>query len=459
VLLAVALMSACATSPPQLEPIMPAPRHWNAPLPHGGDAEAVREWWSRFDDPLLPELVQAAEATSPTLAQAVARIRQARAAVVQARAAGLPVVSGIASVQRSKSLQFGTQTTGTAGVDASWESDLFGGVRHSTAAAAARAEASSLQWHDARVTLAAEVGQSYARLRACEALAAVYEQEAQSQARTAELTRERIRVGFEAPASGSLADAGAADSASRWSAQRAECAVALQGLVLLTGLPTDALASRLQSRTAQIPQPPRLRVDEVPAQVLTQRPDVAAAQRILAAAASDISAAEAQRFPVLSLAGSVALAAARAVSLAVDSLTWSLGPAFSVPLVDGGRRAAAVDAARGRYDEARAGFEQSARAAVREVEEALIRLDSARNREADAERAARGYREYFAAAESRWQVGSGNLLDMEEARRLALAADAGLIAVQSERVTAWISLYKAVGGGWEMGLAGPASTR
>lgn len=454
-----ALMSACATAPPQLEPIMPAPRHWNAPLPHGGDAEAVREWWSHFDDPLLPELVQAAEASSPTLAEAVARIRQARAALVETRAAGLPVVNGSASAQRSKSLQLGNQTTGAVGVDASWETDLFGAVRHSTAAAAARAEASSLQWHDARVSLAAEVGQSYAGLRACEALAAVYEQEAQSQGRTAELTRERVRVGFEAPASGSLADAGAADSASRWSAQRGECAVALQGLVMLTGVSTDALANLLQSRTAQLPQPSQLRVDEVPAQVLTQRPDIAAAQRMLTAAASEISAAEAQRLPVFGLAGSVALAAARAGGFAIDTLTWSLGATVAVPLVDGGRRAAAVDAARGRYDEARARFEQTARAAVREVEEALIRLDSARNREADAERAARGYREYFAAAESRWQVGSGNLLDMEEARRLALAAEAGLIGVQRERVSAWISLYKAVGGGWEMGLAGPASTR
>jgi outer membrane protein TolC len=107
-----------------------------------------------------------------------------------------------------------------------------------------------------------------------------------------------------------------------------------------------------------------------------------------------------------------------------------------------------VDAAEARYMEARARYEQRARVAVREVEEALVRLDAATRREADAQKAALGFREYFDAAQARWDVGAGSLLDLEEARRNALTAAAALVTVQRERVTAWVNLYKAVGGGW-----------
>ena len=112
-----------------------------------------------------------------------------------------------------------------------------------------------------------------------------------------------------------------------------------------------------------------------------------------------------------------------------------------------------------RYDEARAVYEQQARNAVREVEEALLRLEAARQREADAQRAASGYRDYFAAAEQRWRVGAGSLIEMEDARRFALNAQAALIAVQRERVAAWITLYKATGGGWDAQAADPVASR
>jgi outer membrane protein, multidrug efflux system len=134
------------------------------------------------------------------------------------------------------------------------------------------------------------------------------------------------------------------------------------------------------------------------------------------------------------------------------STPWSIGPSLSLPIFDAGRRSAAVDAAQARYAEARSRYEQRARDAVREVEEALVRLDAAQRREADASTAAQGFATFLEAQRKRTDAGAGSLLDLEEARRTALNAQSSLIAVQAERVSAWITLYRAVGGGWSVDL-------
>lgn len=458
-----ALLAGCASGPPAPSAPERLPAEWAGPLPHGGDPRALGDWWMRLGDEALPALVAQAQADSPTLAQAAARIAQARAAARASRAGLWPSLDLGLGLQRERApgLVPGggeiTSTTGRAGVDAAWELDLFGARRASVNAAQARVEAGALQWHEARISLAAEVAQALVSLRACEALAGVLSQEAQSQGRIAELTRQKVRVGFESPSNGALAEAGAADSASRLVAQQAECEVLRQSLVLLTGLPHPALVARLAGGTARLPQPAAFEVRSVPAEVLAQRPDVGAAQRAVAAAAAEVGSAQAQQWPALRLAGSIAALVTEVAGVRTHASTWSIGPALGVPLFDGGLRAANLEAARGRYDEARAQFEQQARLAVREVEEALVRLDAATRRGADAERAASGYREFFRAAEQRWQVGAGSLIEMEDARRLALNAEAALVGVQRERVAAWIALYKAVGGGWDGHAAGPAA--
>lgn len=456
VCLAVAL-TACGTQAPRPEP--PAvPPQWQAPLPHGGDAHALRDWWARFDDPALAELVDAAQRSNPTLEQARARVLEARAGLAQARSLAWPSLDGRAGVTRGRSEvppPALTSTTLQAGLDTAWEIDLFGSVRHGLAAAQARADAAGLAWHDARVSLAAETAQAYVGLRACESVLAFLTQEAQSQARSAELTRAKVQAGFDAPAVGALADASAADTANRRAAQRVDCEVTVKALVQLTGLDEPALRMRLQDAAARLPQPAAVAMPAVPAAALSQRPDLAAAERELAAAAADVGFADAQRYPRLSLSGSIGFVRLRSAGFETDGPSWSFGPLLSVPLFDGGRRAAQVDAARARFTAARAAYEARARQAVREVEEALVRLDAAAGREADAQRAAQGFRAHFAATEDRWRVGAGSVIEMEDARRLWLAAQAGLVAVQRERVAAWIALYRAVGGGWTTEDTGP----
>lgn len=444
------LLGACTTARLPATATEAVPERWQATLPHRGDAQATADWWSRFDDPLLADLQREAQARNPTLAQALARLAEARAGVRSADAARWPRVDALGQATRSSgpSSGFVPGTQASLGVDAAWEVDLFGATRAQLAAAQARSEQAALGWHDARVSLAADVAGTYVGYRACEAQLQVLEQDAASQRQSAELTREKVRVGFEAPANGALADGAAADAANRAIAQRADCDVLVKGLVVLTGQAEAALRTRLAPASARLPRPADFGVATLPAQLLQQRPDVAAAERALVAAAADVGVAEAARYPRLTFNGNLAAAALRSGGQTLDGTAWGFGPTLVLPLFDAGARAAREDAARARYDEARAALDAQVRRAVAEVEEALVRLDAATRREGEAERAAQGFRDYFAAAEQRWRIGAGSLIDREEARRTALAAHSALINVQRERVAAWITLYRALGGGW-----------
>lgn len=448
------LVSGCALSPPGPAPAPPLPETWNAPRPalaHDGSPASLAQWWARFDDPLLSQLIDAAQKNNGDLAQAAARIAQARANARISIAGFAPSLNANASATRARSavpLPTATTTTTAHGTDALWEIDLFGYTRHSLRAARARAAGAEATWHDLRVSLAAEVATTYVDYRACQQLANLYAEDASSQRRSAELTQVKVKAGFESSANGALADASAADAASRSVAQRAECELLIKAMVALTTLSEAALRAQLEARAAQLPQPPAFAIESVPARWLMQRPDLAALEREVAAVSGDVGAAQADRYPRVSLSGSISAVTARSEGNRVDGRNWSFGPALSLPLFDAGRRAATVDVAQARYAEARARYEQRARVAVREVEEALVRLDAANQREADAQNAARGYRQFFDAEQGRWRVGAGSLLDLEQARRNALSAAAGLVSVQRERVAAWIALYKAVGGDW-----------
>jgi NodT family efflux transporter outer membrane factor (OMF) lipoprotein len=446
------LLGACSTPPPASPAHDLQPVQWMAPLPHEGSAAELAAWWAQFDDPLLSQLIDIAEHANPTLALATGRIAEARASVGLARSQLWPAVDAKLGLARSNSEVppvTGTQTTSSASLDAAWEIDLFGAARYNLAAAQARAETAETQWHDARVSLAAEVAQTYVGLRACEAVSAVFEQDADSLRETAGLVQQKVEAGFDAPANLALARASAAEAANRVVAQRADCDVAVKQLVALTAQPEADLRQRLAERRSQLPRPAGFAVETVPARLLAQRPDVAAAERNVAAASADVGTAQADRYPRLALTGSIGFSSLRFGGQSFDGQAWSIGPALSLPVFDAGRRRSAVEAAEARYDQAVAAYRQRVLVAVQEVEESLGRLDAAGRREADAALAASGYAEYFAAAQTQWEVGTGSLLDLELARRSALAASASLVQVQRERVAAWVALYKAVGGAWQ----------
>jgi NodT family efflux transporter outer membrane factor (OMF) lipoprotein len=453
------LVAACAMPRLPATPNDTPADRWQAALPHGGDTKALANWWQSFDDPLVAELVGDAQATSPTLAQALARLTEARAAARVAGAARWPSLDVVGQGTRvsGPSTVFIAATQASGGVDATWEIDLFGSTSAQVAAAQARSEQTAFGWHDARTSLAADVAQAYVALRACEAQLQVAEQDAASQRQSAQLTREKVRVGFESPANGALADGAAADATNRAIAQRADCDVLVKGLVVLTGVDEGVLRTRLTTGTARLPQPGSFEVGTLPAQLLQRRPDVAAAERALVAAAADVGVAEAARYPRLTLSGNLAAATLRSGGVTLDGTAWGFGPTLVLPLFDAGARASREQAALARYDAARAALDERLRRAVADVEEALVRLDAATRREGEAQRAAKGFRDYFASAEQSWRIGAGSLIDREDARRTALAAQNALIAVQRERVAAWITLYRALGGGWTTTDPAPAT--
>jgi NodT family efflux transporter outer membrane factor (OMF) lipoprotein len=443
-------LAGCAVPGPSTLAAVDPPPHWYAPLPHNGALTDLRAWWRQFNDPVLVELIESAQTASPTVASAASRIRQARAARIAAGAALLPTLDAVGSAARGNSQPPAPlASTAQAGLQTAWEIDLFGANRAAAGAAQARLEAARAGWHEARVSVAAETANSYVSLRTCEQQVVVAENDTRSRAETSRLTELSAQAGFTAPAIAALARASAAEGAARATQQRAQCDLERKALVALTALPEPQLRQKLALPWTEPSQAGALAVAAVPAQVLAQRPDVYQAQREVAAASADVGSAQAQRFPRLSLSGSIAAGVVRTGGVTTDLQTWSIGPlAVTLPIFDGGRRAANVDAAQARYEEAAALYAARVRQAVREVEEALVNLESARLRTEDARVAFEGYRASFAATEARHRSGLASLVELEDARRTALAAETAWVALRRERVAAWIALYRAMGGGW-----------
>ncbi len=423
---------------------------WQAPLPHHGQLTDLSRWWQDLGDPLLVDLITAAQQASPTLAGARARVSQSRAVLRQAQARLGPTLDGTASASRGVT-QPVTPVASTlqAGVVASWEIDLFGANHMANDAAQARLDGAQAAWHDARVLVAAEVANRYFSQRACTQQTRIARADALSRQETARLSALSQQAGFTASATAALARASAADAQGRATRQQTLCTLDVKALVALTGLDEPALVRRLDGASAGLAAKTSLNVASVPAETLAQRPDLFAAQRDVLAASAETGAAQAQRYPQLRLSGSIGGLHYRASGADDGMATWSLGPvALSVPLFDGGQRAAAVTAAQARYDEALAIYQGKVRQAVRETEEALVALQSTAARADDAQTAEAGYRDWFLATEARYKGGLASLVELEDARRTRLVSANTTVGLQLERIQAWIALYRAVGGGW-----------
>ncbi|WP_236674872.1 efflux transporter outer membrane subunit [Piscinibacter sp. HJYY11] len=450
--IATATLCGCATSPrPEPESLSKAvPPQWHAPLPHGGNVAELGRWWASFDDPLLLRLIEQGQRVSATLAQAGARIADARAARVAGSASLLPALDASLNASRGiPSLGLPIATTASLGVQAGWEVDLFGANRAGAKAAQARLDASEAAWHVARVSLAAEVASAYIGLRACEAQQAQLELDVRSREETSRLTALAADAGFQAPAAADLARASAANGSAALTQQRAQCELFVKSLVALAALDEEALRQELAGSTARLPQPRALRVAEVPAEALAQRPDITAAAWDVVAASADADHARARRWPRITLSGSIGPVRQRVDGVSTDGTVWSIGPvAVTLPLFDAGARRANADAARARHDAARVAYAASLRAAVREVEAALVNLHSANVRGDDTRAAAIGFERSYQATEARFRGGLASLFELEDARRSLVAARSAQIEQQREAVAAWVETYRALGGGW-----------
>ncbi|AXS40086.1 efflux transporter outer membrane subunit [Breoghania sp. L-A4] len=423
---------------------------WHATLPHDGQTSDLVSWWSTFNDSSLTALIDDAQTENPSLDSSIADIDKARATLASAKAGLFPGLDGSASLTRSgtdgdSDNRVSVSTTTSGGLDASWEIDFFGKNRKNSEAARLRVHEQIANWHDARASLAAEVADYYVQYRACRQLENAYSAELRSQKETIRATEKAAESGLISSADLALARASAASSSSTLTGQRAECEVLIKSLTQVTGDDEPRVRQLLAKGKRGIPAPKNLKIAHVPADVLRQRPDVNALELELAAAVADIGAAKADLYPSLSLGGSITLSSS---SLTGQSTPWSFGPALSIPVFDGGSRRAAVKSAIADYDTAVANYKSGVLNAVSEVETALVRVESTRKRIGDALIAARNYRAYFNSVDTNWRAGGVSLLDREDARRTAQAAEITLIGIRRDAVRYWIALYKALGGGW-----------
>jgi NodT family efflux transporter outer membrane factor (OMF) lipoprotein len=331
----------------------------------------------------------------------------------------------------------------------SWELDLFGANRAGVRAAQAMLESSQARWHDARILVAAEIATTYTELRVCEALIDQSEREVQSYEQTTQMVELLAKAGFETHAAADQARANAAQGRSRWLEQRASCDLLIKSLVALTDQDEGLLRRDLLANHARLPQPAEIAVATVPAEALAQRPDIFAVARDVEMASAEAAQAEAQRWPRITLSGSIGSSRMTTGGVTTDGNTWSVGPvAVTMPLFDGGARKENANAAHARYQASTVIYTARLREAVREVESALVSLESAANRDGHVLTAARGFASAYTAVNERYKNGAASLFELEEIRRSMIAADRAVVSLHRDRIVAWIDLYRAVGGGW-----------
>jgi multidrug efflux system outer membrane protein len=447
------VLAACASATPtgfSGDTAAQVATQWHAPLPHGGRFEYLKQWWSQFDDPLIPHLIEKAQQASPTLAQAAANMADARASRMTSGAALLPSLGVSASAARGRpELAAPAAKVSSLGLEAAWELDLFGAHRAGLAAAEARFASAQANWHDARISVAAEVARNYVELRACEAHVQQARIDVASRAQTSRLTGLAAAGGIRSPATADLARASAAQGDVALEERKAQCDLLVKALVALTAQDEPDLRRDLSEKAAQLPQPVEFSVKSVPAELLAQRPDIHAAARDVVAASAAATQASAQRRPRISMTGSIGATRVFSLGVSTDGTVWSLGPiSITFPLFDGGTRRANAQAASVRFKSATTVYAARLRTAIQEVEGALVTLESTAQRSESARVASDGFERSYRATAASYDAGASSLFDLEDARRSLIAAQSTSIALHRERLLAWISLYRSMGGGW-----------
>jgi NodT family efflux transporter outer membrane factor (OMF) lipoprotein len=404
---------------------------------------------------------------------------------IAARAAGLPSVNASAQashIEFSRNAGFsslarafsggsdgtGTGTTGgvalpgsgittfATGFDASWEVDLFGGVRRSREAAAARTEAAEWTRADAAVTLAAEVAQAYFALRLDQAQVRVIEDEIARQRRGLDIAGHVAQVGL-VPAVDVTRQRGQLTATeARLEPVRADEAVRVHALALLLGEAPEGLGSELAASAVEPVAVPVVPAG-LPSDLLRRRPDVRAAERRLAAANADIGVAVADLYPRFSLTGVAQLISTGLASLIErDSLQLVGTGGATLPIVDFGRRKAQVELRREDREQAYLMYQATVLGALRDVEDALARIDAERRRHAALGRAVADAEASAKSVEAQYRTGFVAQDSLLNAEVTVLSAREQLAASDAQLRQMAATLFKAMGGGWSAEMALPA---
>lgn len=457
-----ALLAGCAVGPDFRAPELPAAgaqfaRAEPSVVPQQASPETGFDaaFWRQFQDAQLTQLVEQALRANQELRGALARLDAAQALLRESRLDQLPTltVSGQALQQRRSESQAPSgprsQRSYSAGINASWELDLFGRVRRSIEAGSADLRASAADLAALQVAVAAQVAASYADLRGWQQRLHLAEANAANQQDTLRLVQLRLAHGSGTEFDLARAQAQLETTRSRIPALQARIAVAQHRLAVLTGQVPEALIAALDAPAA-LPQLPETIAPGTPAELLRRRPDVAAAEARLHAASARVGVATAELFPRLSLGGllgSSALGAGALFEAGSASHSVFLGVDWS--FLDVGRVRARIAASEAGAQAALAHYQQSVLLALEDTENALVGLARTRTEDAHLAQAAEQRARAEQLAQRRYRLGSVGLYEVLDAQRDLYAAQDAAADSRARGLRAAVALYQALAGGWE----------
>lgn len=454
------LLAACATPQPRSQAVQALPPGFYAAAPDGLPAT---EWWHRrLSDPALARLVEAALANSPDLAAAAARIDQARAGLKASEAERMPLLTGSAGAtyNRSSANEFGFEAVGgsaggpridrerilyRAGIEGSWDSDLFGRLRSDERAARARLDAAGLDSAAVRLTLVTDVARNLVAARAALARETIARETVATARLGLDLATRRARSGLVAGIDRTRAETLLAEAAAALPPIQAEQAARVAALAALTGL----APAEIRPLVVQSAETPRFETPAagVPSDLLLRRPDIAAALARVASADAATASAIAARYPRLSITGAIGLVAAALGDIfSVDALSASAGPGLVGPILDFGRNRARADQARAQAREAVAAYRGTVLRAFSEVETHLAAVDARERQRAALLRQLAAARETAEIARKQYRSGLTDYLGVLDSERSVNRAQDQLAAAEAEAADAQLALYRSIGG-------------
>jgi NodT family efflux transporter outer membrane factor (OMF) lipoprotein len=457
VLVALSLAGCATVGQDYILPEVSATEQWSADLKGGltdvsMDPQVLASWWTTFNDPTLTSLIERAIKSNLDLKEARARIREARARRGISRADRFPTadVTGSASSRRS------SEDTGSgerrelyaAGFDASWELDLFGGIRRSIEAAQADLEASQEHFRDVLVSLLAEVALNYVEARTFQRRLAVAEANIEAQTETYEITVFRFEAGLTTALDVEQAKYNLENTRSQIPTLRSSLEEAKNRLAVLLGTHPGAVDADLSERKP-IPVTPLEIAVGVPAEVLRRRPDVRRAERKLAAQTARVGVATAELYPKLSLLGSIGLEALSLGNLfSASNRVDSIGPRFSWTIFDAGAIRKNIEVQNALQEQALMQYESTILTALEDVENALVAYAEEQLRRQSLVEATQAAQRAVDLALNQYSSGLIDFRDVLEAQRSLLSFQDRLADSGGTVTSNLISLYKALGGGW-----------
>jgi NodT family efflux transporter outer membrane factor (OMF) lipoprotein len=442
-------LTGCTVGPNYQSPKTVVPSSWSGIDGQKTGIVDMVHWWTTFNDPNLTSLIERAVKSNLDLKQAESRLRQARAARRVVSAGNWPTVNATGSYTRSDSAG-GTNDLWKSGLDAVWEIDVFGGVRRNVEAAKADIQAAVENQRDVLVTLCGEVAINYIELRGFQQEIIISQNNLNAQRHTADLTRRRFNSGLVSALDVANADAQVGNTASQIPTMEASVQRTIYSLSVLLGLEPAALLTELSPASSIPPTPPVLPA-EIPSDLLRRRPDIRRAEAQMHAATARIGVAAADLFPKFNLAGSAGYQTGASFSGMINSQNtfWSMGPSVDWQIFNAGRVKANIEVQKALAEQAGLAYQSTVLTALKDVENALIAYAKEQQRNKAIQDTVAATRKAVDLAAELYTEGQTDFLSLLDAQRSLYASEDSLVQSTRNLSTDVVSLYKALGGGWD----------